>query len=139
MGLSGIFGRGTRPPAAPTPLLAPKTASPVAVAPLPPHPPTLAPSLPLTPSHYTWHALSPSAKVVTVYVFRIVSFTFELFLFLYAGWGMCASKLWGREPEPLVSARMGGWAGVGVGGCGSGWVGGVGGWWEGVVGARVRG
>lgn len=48
----------------------------------------------ITMSHYTWHALSPSAKVVTVYVFRIASFSSELFLFLYAGFSMWSSALW---------------------------------------------
>jgi hypothetical protein len=41
-------------------------------------------------SHYTWHSLSPSAKVVSVYLFRIISFVTELFLFIYAG-GLLAS------------------------------------------------
>lgn len=39
----------------------------------------------ITMSHYTWHSLSPSAKVVTVYMFRILSFGVELFLFIYCG------------------------------------------------------
>ena len=39
----------------------------------------------ITMSHYTWHSLSPSAKVVTVSLRRILSFITELFLFIYAG------------------------------------------------------
>ncbi|GAB4816740.1 hypothetical protein N2152v2_003786 [Parachlorella kessleri] len=48
----------------------------------------------ITMSHYTWHSLSPSAKVVTVYLFRILSFITELFLFIYAGFGMWNTRLW---------------------------------------------
>lgn len=48
----------------------------------------------ITMSHYTWHGLSPSAKVVTVYLFRILSFLTELFLFLYAGFGCWSTSLW---------------------------------------------
>ncbi|KAI3438747.1 hypothetical protein D9Q98_001166 [Chlorella vulgaris] len=51
----------------------------------------------ITMSHYTWHALSPSAKVVTVYLFRVISFTSELFLFLYAGFSMWSAELWKGE------------------------------------------
>ncbi|KAL4425563.1 hypothetical protein ABPG75_009579 [Micractinium tetrahymenae] len=60
-------------------------------------------------SHYTWHALSPSAKVVTVYLFRIASFSSELFLFLYAGFSMWSSALWrGDLGEESLLARAAG-------------------------------
>ncbi|KAL4426691.1 hypothetical protein ABPG77_004747 [Micractinium sp. CCAP 211/92] len=63
----------------------------------------------ITMSHYTWHALSPSAKVVTVYLFRIASFSSELFLFLYAGFSMWSSALWrGNLGEESLLARAAG-------------------------------
>ncbi|PSC76023.1 sodium hydrogen exchanger 2-like [Micractinium conductrix] len=52
----------------------------------------------ITMSHYTWHSLSPTAKVVTVYVLRIAAFTCELFLFVFAGYSMWSSALWRRDP-----------------------------------------
>lgn len=58
----------------------------------------------ITMSHYTWYALSPSAKVVTVYLFRILSFTSELFLFLYAGFSMWSSALWRDLAEESKSS-----------------------------------
>lgn len=106
-------------------------------------------------SHYTWHALSPSARVVTgaagvagrvvaaapqpcrglgwsqqqacpfslaimcrtlalprspipaVYLFRILSFMAELFLFIYAGVTMWSVTLW-RDREEFTKARAAG-------------------------------
>jgi len=48
----------------------------------------------LTQSHYAWHSLSPSAKVVSVYAFRVMSFLAELMLFLSSGLDIWSSSLW---------------------------------------------
>ncbi|KAK9828842.1 hypothetical protein WJX72_002378 [[Myrmecia] bisecta] len=55
----------------------------------------------ITMSHYTWHSLSPSAKVLTIYIFRILSFLAEVFLFLYSGFDMWNTTLWheGRRTQ----------------------------------------
>ena len=45
-------------------------------------------------SHYTWHSLSPSAKVITIYIFRIMAFVAETFLFLYSGFDMWGVQIW---------------------------------------------
>lgn len=51
----------------------------------------------ITMSHYTWHGISPKAKVVTIYMFRVISFAFEVMLFVYAGFDMVATQLWSTE------------------------------------------
>ena len=48
----------------------------------------------LTQSHYAWHSLSPSAKVVSVYAFRVMAFLAELMLFLSSGLDIWSSSLW---------------------------------------------
>ena len=48
----------------------------------------------LTQSHYAWHTLSPSAKVVSIYMFRVMSFLAELLLFLCCGLDLWGSSLW---------------------------------------------
>ncbi|KAI7841304.1 hypothetical protein COHA_004923 [Chlorella ohadii] len=56
-------------------------------------------------SHYTWHAMSSSARVVTVYLFRILSFAAELFLFIYAGVTMWSVTLW-KDSEEFTKGKL---------------------------------
>jgi sodium/hydrogen exchanger 8 len=51
----------------------------------------------LTMSHYAWHSLSPSAKVVSVYAFRVLSFLAELVLFMACGLDLWSTSLWHKE------------------------------------------
>lgn len=51
----------------------------------------------LTMSHYAWHSLSPSAKVTSVYTFRVFSFIAELMLFLSAGLNLWSESLWSSD------------------------------------------
>jgi solute carrier family 9 (sodium/hydrogen exchanger), member 8 len=39
----------------------------------------------ITMSHYTWHSISASARVMSVHNFRVLSSVAEMFLFIYAG------------------------------------------------------
>lgn len=51
----------------------------------------------LTMSHYAWHTLSPSAKVVSIYAFRVLSFLAELMLFLFCGLDLWSTSLWHKD------------------------------------------
>lgn len=51
----------------------------------------------LTMSHYAWHSLSPSAKVVSVYCFRVLSFLAELAMFLSCGLDLWGTQLWHKD------------------------------------------
>lgn len=51
----------------------------------------------LTMSHYAWHTLSPSAKVASIYSFRVLAFLAELVLFLSCGLDMWSTSLWHKE------------------------------------------
>ena len=48
----------------------------------------------ITMSHYSWHNLSPSAKVSSVYLFRVLSFLAELVMLLSCGLDIWSSQLW---------------------------------------------
>lgn len=44
----------------------------------------------ITMSHYTWHSISPSARVMAVHNFRAIANVAEIFLFVYAGFDVIA-------------------------------------------------
>ena len=62
----------------------------------------------LTQSHFAWHSLSPSAKAVSVYAFRQLSFVAESFLLLLAGWCMCSSSLWASDYTKVMGEKRSG-------------------------------
>lgn len=51
----------------------------------------------ITSSHYSWHQLSPSAQVVSLYAFRVLAFLAEVGLCLQAGLDMWGTSLWRRQ------------------------------------------
>ncbi|KAG2453499.1 hypothetical protein HYH02_001719 [Chlamydomonas schloesseri] len=53
-------------------------------------------------SHYTWHSLSPAAKVITRHGFHVISSACEVTLFVYAGLDVWVTAVWWR---PDVSRR----------------------------------
>lgn len=53
-------------------------------------------------SHYTWHSLSPSARVITIYMFRTLSYVTETLMFIYAGFDMWTTTLWNNETYAKV-------------------------------------
>ena len=77
----------------------------------PPPRPHLAPTSPPPRSH-----LAPTSPHPAVYLFRIVSFTAELFLFLYAGFSMWSTTLWQGDIYTRVGAQRGGGGAAATGG-----------------------
>lgn len=45
-------------------------------------------------SHYTWHSLSPAAKVITRHGFHVISSACEVTLFVYAGLDVWVTAVW---------------------------------------------